>query len=463
MTEDLYLRFAVFLAAALLMPSVTFAMFAIAHKNMPFWRYASAGMFLIFLASTLSALRDFLPAFISLLISNMLICAGYYLSLKSLRNIYKFRNWKYLDEAMLFFYSLAIIIIYIFFYTYNNLIIIISLGIITFSILFALSAYCSSSQKHHLGRLLIIGFSVINATISVTRLLEALPTTGEIFLSNFWSPIFFIWTIASVFPFVFAQFINGNTQIQEENQKIFEETKLRLESEEKLACQLKLANEELKNLQKLLMHEFKRPLSAIQAALQASNLHDTTLQQAKLGRLTVLTSQATAYLEGVSQYQDIAELFVAPNWCHVAVADIAQDISTKWDIDILVVGQVGGQHLICDLLLLDIAISNLIENAMKFSGEAAGVFVRLSSVDGKLQIDIQDDGSGIIKSEWGKVWQKFYKLDSAVPSSLKGCGLGLYVVEQVAKVHHGYAYVVSDKPSVMRLELPLTLGSSSDA
>ena len=216
-------------------------------------------------------------------------------------------------------------------------------------------------------------------------------------------------------------------------------------------------------MQKLLLHEFKRPLSALHAALQVNESAKTAINADRMERLRALTKQANTYLEGIAQYQDIAELFEAPSWSLITVSEIAQDIATKWAVEVATDDQLEDQALKCDPLLVDIAISNLIENAQKSCNTPAGVSVRLERVNDLLRLDVQDDGRGIPKAEWQHIWQKFYKLDTEAKSALTGCGLGLYIVDQVAKVHGGHASVVSTKPSVVRLELPLAAGGDDNA
>lgn len=455
MTEDLYLRFAALLAAALLVPSVTFAMFAVIHRNLMFWRYLSAGTFLLFIASAISATRDILPALLPLIVSNILVGAGYYLNLKSVLSVYQLTTWKRLDEVALAIYGATVIFVNIFFNTYENRVLVVSAGIMFFSIMIGLSAYRSARQKICPGTVMLLGFAIANIIIAMSRFLSVHPLSDKLFLISFWDQVFFIWSIAATFLFSFAQFINGNTIIQKENLKILQEAKWHLECEKELSIQLAIANEEQKSLQKLLLHEVKRPLSAIQAALQASHSMGVELDYSKASRLSALTEQATAYLEGISQFQDVSELFEAPNWSQLPVSQVIRDITTKWGIEVSCSQELEDKELRCDLLLVDIAISNLIENARKFGRNAQSVSIRLLSIDGKLQIDVQDDGPGIPKAEWTKVWRKFYKIDDETHSALTGCGLGLHIVTQVAHTHEGRAYVVSDKPSVIRLELPL--------
>ena len=462
MSEDLYLRFAALLAAALLVPSVTFVMFAVAHKNMPFWRYTGAGLFCVFFASALSAARDVLPATLHVYTGNILVGVGYFLTLRSLRYVYQCSKWQRIDVAILFAYVGSVFLVNAVYSFYEARVVLVSSVIVTYSAMFSFIMYYSNHAPSRIAAVMVIGFSVFNSVFATTRLLAALPGTDATFSLAFWDPVFFVWSIAATFMFALAQFINGNVLIQQEHIQALEETKRRLERERKLANELASSNDEQQNLQKLLLHEFKRPLSALQAALQVNDSKKTPIDPEKVERLRVLTEQASTYLEGIAQYQDIAELFDAPNWSLVTVSEVARDVATKWGVEVKVDNALENQTIQCDPLLLDIAVGNLVENAQKFSRTSAGVSVSIESVGGKLRLDVEDDGPGIPNTEWEQVWQKFYKLDTETKSALTGCGLGLYIVAEVARVHKGHASVVSTQPSVVRLELPLTEKASAD-
>ena len=186
------------------------------------------------------------------------------------------------------------------------------------------------------------------------------------------------------------------------------------------------------------------------------------IDEEKMERLRVLAQQASTYLEGIAQYQDISELFEAPNWSLVTVSEVARDVATKWGVEVVVANKLETHTIQCDPLLLDIAFGNLVENAKKFSRTPAGVSVSIEVDESKLRFDVQDDGPGIPNAEWEQVWQKFYKLDAETKNALTGCGLGLYIVAEVARVHKGHASLVSTQPSVVRLELPMTQKASTD-
>ena len=463
MANEFLQRFEVLLVVALLIPAIALALLAVLHKEIIFWRYASSGMLLISFATALSAVSDLTLTAELILVSNLLCVLGYYLCSKSIRQIYDFRHWRWLEEAGMLVFSIAVILVLWNSTSYEYLAATLSLCIVYFSVFWGALAARSWRHEKSVATTMIIILSITYGGATMARALAALQVIPFVPPLSFWDQIFIMFSLAATFLFALSQFMHGYDSIQRQNVQSLQQITNYLAKERELTSKLQDANKEQKNLQKLLLHEFKRPLSALHAALQVNESTKTDINADRMARLRVLTEQANTYLEGIAQYQDIAELFEAPSWSLITVSEIAQDIATKWAVEVVTDDQLEDQALKCDPLLVDIAISNLIENAQKSCNTPAGVSVRLERVNDLLRLDVQDDGRGIPKAEWQHIWQKFYKLDTEAKSALTGCGLGLYIVDQVAKVHGGHASVVSTKPSVVRLELPLAAWGDDNA
>ena len=80
---------------------------------------------------------------------------------------------------------------------------------------------------------------------------------------------------------------------------------------------------------------------------------------------------------------------------------------------------------------------NLLQNAYKYGAVNGRVLVSLFRENGSAVISVKDDGPGITKAEQEKIWQRFYRCDSARPE-------GLSLVREIALVHHARAEVVSE-------------------
>ena len=108
---------------------------------------------------------------------------------------------------------------------------------------------------------------------------------------------------------------------------------------------------------------------------------------------------------------------------------------------------------------LKAAVANLLDNAVKYSGETVGIVVRLTRRGAeRIALQVQDQGIGITSHELKRVFKRFYRISGGLATRVKGTGLGLHIVRAVAKRHGGRAYVESEgagKGSTFTLELPL--------
>lgn len=111
-----------------------------------------------------------------------------------------------------------------------------------------------------------------------------------------------------------------------------------------------------------------------------------------------------------------------------------------------------------DLEELKAAISNLLDNAVKYSGQRVRVMVELAhSGASQLAVRVRDEGVGIPPSELKRIFKRFYRIPNAMALRVKGTGLGLFIVRSVAERHGGRAYAESegsDRGSTFTLELP---------
>ena len=108
---------------------------------------------------------------------------------------------------------------------------------------------------------------------------------------------------------------------------------------------------------------------------------------------------------------------------------------------------------------LKAAVTNLLDNAVKYSGDRIKVFVDVARTGArKIVVRVRDEGIGITGDELKRVFRRFYRIPGRSTAKVKGTGLGLSIVHSVAKRHGGRAYVESDgagKGSRFSLELPL--------
>jgi signal transduction histidine kinase len=105
------------------------------------------------------------------------------------------------------------------------------------------------------------------------------------------------------------------------------------------------------------------------------------------------------------------------------------------------------------------AVSNLIDNAIKYSGAEMGIEVAAYESDGRFaEVRVKDRGAGIAGTELKRIFKRFYRVHGPGAMRVKGTGLGLYIVRSVAKRHGGRAWAESGGPgqgSTFTLQFPI--------
>jgi len=107
---------------------------------------------------------------------------------------------------------------------------------------------------------------------------------------------------------------------------------------------------------------------------------------------------------------------------------------------------------------LKAAVSNLVDNAIKYSGSQVSVRVEIAKTDReRIAIRVTDEGVGISAPELKRIFGRFYRIPGAVATRVKGTGLGLFIVRSIAEKHGGRAYAESKGAghgSTFTLQLP---------
>jgi signal transduction histidine kinase len=100
-----------------------------------------------------------------------------------------------------------------------------------------------------------------------------------------------------------------------------------------------------------------------------------------------------------------------------------------------------------DPLLLQLLISNLIENAVKYSPKEKPITCKLSKSGNEIIMNIIDEGIGIADSEKTKIFEKFYRTGNESTRKTQGTGLGLYLCNKIAGDHNADISVTNNIPS----------------
>lgn len=114
-----------------------------------------------------------------------------------------------------------------------------------------------------------------------------------------------------------------------------------------------------------------------------------------------------------------------------------------------------GIGIVGDKLEMELLISNLLANALKYSGEKVSIVLKKEN-ERTATLKIKDNGPGIPEKERSKIFLKHYRIGNEATRKAKGAGLGLYLVHNIVKNHRGSITVHANEPtgSIFTIRFP---------
>ena len=214
-------------------------------------------------------------------------------------------------------------------------------------------------------------------------------------------------------------------------------------------------------------HEFKSPLSSIRQLaemLQSGRVPSEDHRQQYYDVLVEQSERLSLLIDNILDFAKIEEGRKKFDFEMIDIVPLLQEIVTiiqdrvrHKDFVIQVNIEKPLPSIMADGAAITQAVNNLIDNAVKYSGEARKIILRAFTENQYLTIAVQDFGIGIRKEEIDKIFERFYCGGDELTRKVKGSGLGLTLVKQIAEVHHGNVYVESEPGygSTFLISLPL--------
>ena len=204
-------------------------------------------------------------------------------------------------------------------------------------------------------------------------------------------------------------------------------------------------------------HQLRTPLAGLISQTELA-LQETD-PQALRQRLDKVHTGAQRSAHLVHQLLALARTEAEINRLPVDAAALAREVAREWTPRALAarvdLGYEGEDSLViqADKLLLREVLSNLIDNALRYSGGDCQLTLRARRKDGQCLLEVDDNGVGLSDAEQGHLFERFWRA-SPLPG---GCGLGLAIVAEITQRHGGVASAHAVEPHGLRIRLSLPL------
>lgn len=213
-------------------------------------------------------------------------------------------------------------------------------------------------------------------------------------------------------------------------------------------------------------HELKTPITIIRGFAETLHDHPDLPRDTAVsitGKIVQNTKRMGSLIKDLLTLTDIenipqsrlidCDFYSLIQSCVITV----QEVHTDAVIDIQ--NETGKDlHIFADPSLIELAITNLLENAAKYSQPPAQITVNISREGKMLKILIADKGIGIPKNDLEHIFERFYTVNKAHSRKMGGSGLGLSIVKTIVEKHFGKISVNSElgKGTVFTILLPIS-------
>jgi signal transduction histidine kinase len=205
------------------------------------------------------------------------------------------------------------------------------------------------------------------------------------------------------------------------------------------------------NFMMAITHELKTPISVARLNLETLQRH--VLNEEKQKKLLQSSLQETMRLDTLINNILVLSQIDAGSYPsskeEIDFSDLALDViqqfKNRYPEKKLTTDIEPDADLVGDPILLKLLVSNLLENANKYSDKCAPITCRLQKGN-QIKFQVIDEGSGITEEEKKNIFQKFYRIGNEQTRKTQGTGLGLYLCKKIAAYHGADIFVTDNQP-----------------
>jgi len=204
----------------------------------------------------------------------------------------------------------------------------------------------------------------------------------------------------------------------------------------------------------MLSHELRNPLAALTSASQILAAVRTVNKtvDAVQGVIERQTQQMTRLVEDLLDVSRVATGKITLDKEALDLGELVGGVVRTWQQ----AGRLADRRLTTtlnevwvngDYARLEQVVTNLLHNAVKFTGNGAGITVTVDSLDDHARLGVADEGAGIPAEELSRVFEPFVQAPQGLSRHQGGLGLGLAIVQRLIRLHGGTAHAESEGPN----------------
>lgn len=208
-------------------------------------------------------------------------------------------------------------------------------------------------------------------------------------------------------------------------------------------------------------HEFKTPIATISTALEGvMNFNENNDAEKTRRYLTLSNEQLSKLNDMVEKMLETATLDqgkLSLSLEEVEAVSWTRELMDRFQLvlkekNIRFESDLSSVIYRFDRFHLENALSNLIDNALKYGGDQ--IVVRLHENSARLVWEVEDNGGGIPAGQRDKIFEKLYRIPTGNTHDVKGFGIGLYYARTIAELHDGMLTLkVSNEKTLFRLSI----------
>jgi signal transduction histidine kinase len=200
-------------------------------------------------------------------------------------------------------------------------------------------------------------------------------------------------------------------------------------------------------------HELRTPMSSIRGlaeVLQAGKIKNKAKQDELISLVVDESGRLSRFLHNILDYGKIEQQIKTYNFQNAEIQSVVRETVKLFLYRLESDGFVLQTNLPENPLFLKIdtdavkqALTNLIDNANKYSSDKKDIMIQVIEKEKQVEIQVKDKGLGIPSKDREKIFEGFYRHAEAIRHSPKGVGLGLKIVKHIMEAHKGEIKVES--------------------